>query len=92
MRIYFHGTSKENAEKILVGGFDIGTWFAFHLEDALEFGGDYVFRVEGFDEDSFSDDVDWQFHVLERVPPDRILRLDRYSRTAIDRVTFSALE
>lgn len=83
MRICFHGTTKENAEKILGGGFNIGTYFALHLEDALEFGGDYVFRVE-FDEGRFNGPVDWQFHLRERVPPERIRRLERYSREIIN--------
>lgn len=82
MLICFHGTTKENAEKILAGGFNIGTWFALHLEDALKFGGDYVFQVE-FDKGRFSNDVEWQFHLRERVPPEQIRRLDQYSRLTV---------
>ncbi len=83
MQICFHGTTKKNAEKILSSGFNIGTWFALHLEDALEFGGEYVFQVE-FAEDRFSNDVDWQFHLRKRISPERIRRLDQYFREQIN--------
>ena len=45
MRIMFHGTTAKNAAKILKDGFAIGTFFAKHLENALHFGGDYIFEV-----------------------------------------------
>ena len=80
MRICFHGTSKENADKILVEGFNIGTYFANHLEDALAFGGEYVFFVR-FEKSGFrnGEPTDWQFHLRDRVLPDKIWKLVRYS-------------
>ncbi len=45
MKIMFHGTNAENAAKIMKDGFAVGTFFARHLEDALHFGGDYIFEV-----------------------------------------------
>lgn len=83
MRICFHGTNEENADGIPIKGFRPGTYSALHLEDAPESGGDYVSRV-GFDEGRFNGTPDWQFHLREWVPPERIRRLERYSRTSID--------
>ncbi len=78
MLICFHGTTSENAKKILTEGFNIGTYFAAHLEDAIAFGGESVFFVK-FDEHRFNGPDDWQFHLRERVPPDQIWKLVRYS-------------
>ena len=81
MRICFHGTNEKNANKILVEGFQVGTYFAAHLQDALQFGGDHVFFVR-FEEGKFSDyepQDAWQFHIAERVPPEMIWKLIRYS-------------
>ena len=44
-KIWFHGTQHRKAQKILKEGFREGTYFADHLEDALEFGGNHVFQV-----------------------------------------------
>lgn len=45
-RFYFHGTtSKKKADSILKNGFNKGTFFADHLEDALGFGGNHIFWV-----------------------------------------------
>lgn len=41
----YHGTIAENAENILKDGFNAGTFFSKHLEDALHMGGDYIFEV-----------------------------------------------
>jgi hypothetical protein len=43
--VWFHGTSPENAAIIERDGFKEGTWFARHMEDAVEFGGPVVFFV-----------------------------------------------
>ena len=57
MPICFHGTDLIASLTILrSGGFAIKTWFAQHLEDALEFGGPYIFGV-AFDNPPQS----WQF-------------------------------
>jgi len=44
-RICFHGTKRQNAYKILKTGFKKWTYFAKHLEDALGYGGKYVFEI-----------------------------------------------
>ena len=49
--IVFHGTNKENAISISKLGFESDTHFAIHLEDALEFGGSWVFMVEAMRKD-----------------------------------------
>ncbi len=82
MIICFHGTDEGNAANIRTEGFRIGTYFALHLEDALEFGGPFVFFVR-FDEGKFNhgDPGDeWQFHVRELIPPDKIWKLIRYDQ------------
>jgi hypothetical protein len=43
MRIWFHGTSEVAARSIAAEGFRPNTWFSAHLEDAIEFGGPFVF-------------------------------------------------
>lgn len=81
----FHGTNEENAKLILETGFNPGTYFAHHLEDALAFGGKYVFRVE-FNESKFSncDDCDrWQFWIINAVAPNKIKSLTRYEEEII---------
>ena len=45
LRICYHGTNQEAGEAIQKEGFRVGTYFAAHLEDALTFGGPYVFEV-----------------------------------------------
>lgn len=70
MKICYHGTdTEEKAKSILATGFNPDTWFAENLQDALGFGGPYIFEV-AFD---FDKAPNWQFHVLERVPVNRIV-------------------
>jgi hypothetical protein len=78
-RYSFHGTTEKNAEKIQKEGFKKNTWFALHLEDALEFGGEYVFMV-GFD-DIVSDY--WQFKIHKKIPKSRIVSLKKYNIRSI---------
>ena len=80
----YHGTNEENAKLILENGFRPGTYFAYHLEDALAFGGKYVFRVE-FDENKFNneDDISWQFWIENTVAPDKIKSLIKYEEEII---------
>ena len=53
--VWWHGTtSARKAHLILRDGFRKGTYFAAHLEDALEFGGRHVLTVQ------FT--VDWKNH------------------------------
>lgn len=86
----WHGTNKQNADKIKKEGFNEGSYFARHLEDALTFGGLYVFRVE-FDPNEFYihkqtvplSEIEWQFHITKRVLPDKIESLIKYSKHEI---------
>ncbi len=81
MIICYHGTDRATAEQISLTGFRKGTYFARHLEDALGFGGGYVFYVR-FEEDRFNNSNMepnwWQFHLAEHVPPWKIWKLVRY--------------
>ena len=72
-QIHWHGTWKEQADAILREGFAPNTHFAMHMEDALAFGGPFVFEV-WFDFKS----VDWQFVSDSVIPPDRIKSLTKF--------------
>ena len=78
----YHGTNGENSKSILKDGFREGTYFAYHLEDALTFGGQYVFLVE-FDETKFNNTDDendrWQFWIINPIAPDKIKSLTNYN-------------
>ncbi len=68
----YHGTSAENAASIRKEGFRVGTWFAYRIRDAQFFGGPWVFAAR-FDDEGFSNDVEWQFHLRNSLPPEEIL-------------------
>ncbi len=76
--ICFHGTSRANAEAIRIKGFRAGTFFAKHLEDALEFGGPWVFQI-CFDEALLPPGC-WQFRIIDYLPTSQILRLTHYEK------------
>jgi hypothetical protein len=82
MFIAFHGTTAAIAAEISVSGFRPETWFAYHLENALAFGGDHVFEVafEGLGEqaDPRHPDHRWQWFVEEPVGPQNIVSLTSY--------------
>src|SRR5262245_1314684 len=79
MRIWFHGTkSKEAADSILAEGFRAGTYFADALEDALGFGGDWVFEV-ALEHLPIREGA-WQMRVIEAVPASAIVNLTHYSK------------
>lgn len=78
----WHGTDEHAASLIIKEGFLPNTYFAKHLENALEFGGPYVFLVK-FDQDNFYGPKDWQFRNTEIVSPDKIVRLTHYEERAI---------
>ena len=82
--IAYHGTDLESSSKILKRGFRSGTYFAYHLEDAIGFGGPYVFEVV-FDRGSSkaSKDKDWQFITSEFVSSKRIVRHYTISRDMV---------
>jgi len=76
LRICWHGTSAENAKAILHRGFRPGTYFARHLEDAVGYGGAYVFEVT-FPR-NFVEQFGWQFTNDKPVPASRIVSLRQY--------------
>lgn len=69
--IWWHGTDKKTSERHLKNGFPEDTFFARHLEDALEYGGEYVFWV--FFKENPTED--WQYVSNEIIPSDKILML-----------------
>ena len=72
LKICYHGTKKENVEQILKTGFRPNTYFALHLEDALEYGGEHIFEV-CFQRDVVLND-NWQFVNVKTILPDKIVR------------------
>ncbi len=76
--IWFHGTNYKNAVKIIKTGFKESTWFAKHLEDALIFGGRYVFEVNI----SFRSRK-WQVCCSHPIHKDKIRSLFRYTKDQI---------
>lgn len=75
MTIVFHGTNEDNVNAILANGFNSGTYFAAHLEDALEFGGSWVFEVAltGIKPGG------WQYRKFEKVSADQIVSLTHHA-------------
>ena len=75
-RIWWHGTTKKNADNILKDGkFKKDTWFAKHLEDALKFGGKYIFAVL-IEVDKAP--LGWQIHLSNKLSTDKVLFLDKF--------------
>jgi len=81
MIIYYHGTNKKNADKILKTGFKEGTWFADHLEDALYHGGNHIFwvAVEWRGKRTYT----WQICSSNKISKKRIVRYEVYRRPKI---------
>lgn len=77
MTICFHGTSRENYNLIRdCGFFNAWTWFAQHLEDAVGYGGEYVFEIT-FPKSGVPDH--WQFLIRERLALEgKLVRVKRY--------------
>lgn len=79
MAMGYHGTvRKKVADKILQEGFKQGSFFATHLEDAIGFGGEYVFEV-AFCMD-FKPRGGWQWVEKDGVPPERIVTLNKFNK------------
>jgi len=78
-KLWYHGTNKESASKILKNGFKEGTYFARHLEDALGFGGEYVFEVALKLNHKY-----WELITKDVISADRIVRLKKYKRPNIE--------
>lgn len=65
-KIWYHGTTRKNAQAIKKTGFKAGSWFARHMEDAIAFGGPYVFSVQiTFD----NPPMQWQVCCSNELPP-----------------------
>lgn len=81
-KVWWHGTtSARKARSILRDGFREGTYFARHLEDALEFGGRHVFAVEFVV--SFKPGYEgwrkWQVCLANALPASAIINYQVYS-------------
>jgi len=75
-QIVYHGTRANAAKRILQNGFNAGTYFAAHLEDALGYGGLWVFEVAI--PTHIVPKGSWQFVLPTAVLPEFIVRLTRY--------------
>lgn len=82
MRILFHGTDEATAVTILHEGFQPATHFATHLEDALCYGGAYVFAV-WFENGEGPTGYGWQTVHPEAVPNTKIIWLQRFESEAL---------
>src|SRR5258706_10476613 len=88
INICWHGTDEKTAKIILREGFKPYTHFAAHIEDALAFGGPFVFDVI-FDEPA----PHWQFRPEEAIPPSRIRTLTQFwSKTVYGEPSFKRTE
>lgn len=80
--ICWHGTPNiKNAKSILKTGFNLYTYFALHLEDALCYGGKHVFEVD-FDKNKMNpnqeDEDKWQFINAIHISPEQIITYKIY--------------
>lgn len=77
----YHGTKfKKNADKILKEGFNAGCFFSYDLNDAYSYGGKYVFMVVFIKTEL---PKHWQVRCLNKIPPNRISSIIRYSHSVI---------
>ncbi len=79
--IVYHGTSLVNSRRIFKEGFKKGTYFAKHLEDAIGYGGLYVFDV-AYPAHLISKQS-WQYIAGEAVLPEFIIQLTKYNRSRV---------
>ena len=88
INICWHGTNEEAAQIILREGFRPLTHFAAHVEDALAFGGPFVFDVL-FDDPA----PNWQFLNEDHIGPERIRTLTQFwSKTLYGAPNFTRTE
>ena len=78
--ICYHGTNQAAALAIQRDGFQPGTYFARHLEDAIGFGGDHVFGVVFL---TVSLPENWQFCIWETVSASEIISYRVYHRDTV---------
>lgn len=81
MKIWFHGTNRQASQVISESGFAPSCWFARNLEDALEFGGEYVFEVALPYEPVI--DGNWQMCVGPAVSTEAIVSLTKYEQSKL---------
>ncbi len=79
--IVYHGTKVVEARKILKEGFKEGTYFAKHLEDAIGYGGNYVFEVAYLY--SMTSKLPIIFRCQQNVPSEFIVQLTRYNPSKV---------
>lgn len=83
IEVLYHGTKfKKTVDIILKEGFQPMTYFARDLNTAIGLGGKYVFIV-AFLSRSLPDN--WQVRCENMIPPERIIRLCKYSEDEIIR-------
>jgi len=65
--IAYHGTCAENVQSILDNGFQPESWFARWIDDAIAYGGPFVFAVYFSDDPAMWHGEPWpdnfQFHI-----------------------------
>ena len=81
LKLCYHGTNEENAAKILREGFLPRTHFGEHLEDAVGYGGPYIFEVVF--PDNTTSEAYWQFTTREHLPPTRIRRHYKFTKEVL---------
>ena len=77
-QMVYHGTNEITARRIQKQGFEKGTYFAKHLEDAVGYGGEYVFEVM-YPTELIPEN--WQFIIGKTLSPRSIVSLKRYKTT-----------
>src|SRR5271156_7169779 len=82
MQIWYHGTQADAALIILRDGFLVGTYFARNLQDALAFGGPYVFEV-ALDPAKFNNNPSWQLRTLEFISKYKIIALTIFNKSIV---------
>ena len=84
LTICYHGTTEKNAVLIEKVGFIAWTYFAKHLEDAVEFGGNHIFEVM-FKNNEIPDN--WQFRLPKCVSLKNIICHYEFNKTKISENT-----
>ena len=80
-QIVYHGTNAVSARRIMKEGFNPATYFAIHLEDALGYGGAWIFEVVV--PSHLIPKENWQFILDTGILPEFIVRLTQYKPAKI---------
>lgn len=85
-RLCYHGTDRKGLDGIMDTGFKKGSYFAYNLEDAIGYGGQYVlsvwFDLEGFNGGDPDSEI-WQFRCFEKIDHERIQKVVKYESTVV---------